>query len=342
MGIRKLNKFLQDNNYLKKYENLQVFKKKFNKEYVVIGIDFWLYTHKLLHSKRNTNILLGFWNQIIRFLKNGFIPIYIIDGIHPIIKNEEINNRINKFNNQIEKINIINQKIKDNNLEINELLNEKQILERKTKRLTKKEMNDIVELLNLLGISLIRAENECDKLCVKLYNDKIIDTCLSDDMDILVMGCGSMIKFEKKKIIEYDLEYILSNMNFTRSKLIDMCIVLGCDYIKHPIKINPHELFDLFKNKKDLFDIFENSNHKILNIHNSYVRPIGENYDEIFSYYYENDEKYNKINIKNIKNINTNDITKFFKNKSWFNINYNSIRVIENNINEINEIFKNY
>lgn len=338
MGIRKLNKFLTNKECLISYNNLYNFKEKFKKDTVVIGIDFWLYVHKFLHSNKSSNIILGFWNQIIKFLSNKMIPIYIIDGDIPIEKRDEINKRQNSKNNKIKKISELKKNENDNKVKIEKL-------EKQVKRLKHSDLNKIKTLFSLLNIPLIRADYEADSLIAKLYKSKIIDTCLSDDMDILVMGCGSMIKFDNGKVIEYNLKHILNKLNFTHEKLIDMSIVLGCDYLKHPIKIDLDILYNLLLKYDDLFDIIESDENDILSNNNSYIKILGENYENV-RYIYLLDKEIlpdipNNILKSNMKYINSNNVIKFFKNEDWFNINYNSILTIRKHIDHINHIFIN-
>lgn len=335
MGIRKLNKFLTNNDCLISYDNLNDFKHKFNKDVIVVGIDFWLYTHKFLHSHKSSNIVLAFWNQIIKFLSNKMIPIYIIDGDVPIEKEEEISRRNNSKENKIKKLNKLKNN-KDQNPNHNDGHIEK--LEKQIKRLKQSDLKKIKEMFSLLGIPFIKAKYEADNLCAILYKEKIIDTCLSDDMDIFVMGCGSMIKFDNGKIIEYNLDHILHKLNFTRNKLIDMSIILGCDYLKHPIKIDPDILYKLLLKYDDIFGVIESEENEILSIINPYIKVIGENYDNVKQMYLTNKENIpDEIKIFHFEYIDKIKIVDFFTKQDWFNINSKSISTIKKHIQNINK-----
>ena len=61
-----------------------------------------LYAHKYKFSC--DNVLSAFINQIINFLQNKIIPLYIIDGKAPVEKNDVINLRTNRKNKINEKI----------------------------------------------------------------------------------------------------------------------------------------------------------------------------------------------------------------------------------------------
>ena len=80
MGVKKLFTFLNEKRIYKKYDKINnlLYELKLNKNSVFIGIDTNLYFYK--YNYTYDNILIGFFNQIIKFLSNGIYPLYIIDG----------------------------------------------------------------------------------------------------------------------------------------------------------------------------------------------------------------------------------------------------------------------
>jgi len=121
MGIKKLFTFLDNNKLFKIYpylndliKELDLDKKKF-----LIGIDGNLFCYKYSHSYNN--MLIGFFNQILKFLSNGIIPLYIFDG--GTLQEKENTNLIRghrKYLNKI-KLNILNDILSDD-LENEDLL----------------------------------------------------------------------------------------------------------------------------------------------------------------------------------------------------------------------------
>ena len=96
-----MNKFLDENNLIKQHNTINDFirnnkKVEFqcfntrNKCYR-IAVDTMLYAHKFKYSYND--IIYGFVNQIINFLSNRILPIYIIDGIAPEEKSEVLKSR---------------------------------------------------------------------------------------------------------------------------------------------------------------------------------------------------------------------------------------------------------
>ena len=332
MGVRKLNKFLNEKKLIRTYANLEIYiesiknmKLSKNNGYYMVAIDFWLYAHKTLHSKYYTNIISSFYYQIIKFLSLGVIPIYVIDGHSPNYK-MTTDIRKDKNNRYLDKLTDI-----DNIL----TLEENNRLIRKIRKMSTIDFVNIKKLFEILNIPLIYANNEADALCVKLYKENIIIGCFTDDMDMIPLGCDNTLKFNGKQIIQYNLEYIKTELDMTQEQIIDMCILLGCDYLIHSIKIDNNEIYKLIKKYGSFINILESGEHPILNINNSDIKIIGEKYYDVCDVYTESP---NKETIPDIlksykyKYINPNKLIDFLKMfiNSFINI---------NKINKINNLF---
>jgi len=80
MGIKKLFTFLDNNKLYKKYPYLNdlIIDLNIDKKKLLVGVDGNLFCYKYTHSY--DNMLIGFFNQILKFLSNKIIPLYIFDG----------------------------------------------------------------------------------------------------------------------------------------------------------------------------------------------------------------------------------------------------------------------
>ena len=98
MGVKKLFTFLSENNIYKTYGHLNhlISDMKLNKNKILIGVDANLFFYKYTHSCNN--MLIGFFNQILKFLSNGLCPLYIFDG-GTMMEKEGTNNNRNKKKN---------------------------------------------------------------------------------------------------------------------------------------------------------------------------------------------------------------------------------------------------
>jgi hypothetical protein len=377
MGIKKLFTFLDNNKLYKIYPYLSNITNKLNlnKKSVLIGIDGNLYCYKYSHSY--DNMIIGFFNQILNFLSNGFIPLYIFDG-GTISEKEKTNNLRyhKKYINKL-KINIIEEKIieKNNFEEINnDLLIIKKKLEKNSIRIGKKEIDILIELLDLLNIPYIFSYGEGEYLGVLLNKYNIIDMLLTDDTDPIPGGIDKIIKFYNNNVYYLDINNIFNKFNITYKQLCDFCILLGSDYGTFNHGFKTHELMDLITKYNDIETLIDKnliSNididqiNKIRNIYfNSYLNEknlfINNSYNNNFN---NSGIKYHKIidhdnynnysnamleywdeylEIYNYDSLNPNDKEIILKKSNIFKININNfVRNKKFNIKNIIKFLKN-
>ena len=343
MGIKRMNKFLEDNNLIKIHNNINDFIRNSKKlEFQVfntrnkcyrIAVDTILYAHKFKYSYND--IAYGFINQIINFLSNRIIPVYIIDGIAPIEKSDIIKSR----NNKKDKIDFkIENLEKDLLIEIDpdkiKLIKKKIFnLKKSNIKISKEDLDEIILITQSLGVPCIRANGEADSLIGKLYENKSIDACLSEDMDILIFGCKKMIKFSNKKIYEYDLDFILFKLGITYNDFLDMCILFGCDYLKPIAKLDTKYIYENILNKNINNLIKDNVGNDNFN---KYIIEF-ENAKSIFLNSIKKEVIENKI-FKIKKNINEDELYQFILKSNLFKDKKKS--EIKANIIYINNLIK--
>ena len=329
MGINKLHSFLEKNGCIKNYDKIEDYLTNIkDKKIYYVGIDTLLYAYKYKYSINN--IYIGFINQILFFLSNNIIPIYVIDGVCPNEKNILLNKRNNKkinIKNKIYELNKNLENINDIN-EINEIKKKINKLDKSNIDINKNDIYILNNLFTIFNICSIRAKGEADCLISYLNKKNIIDFALSDDIDIIVNGCSNLIKFKKKKIISYDLNFILNRLNLSREEFVELCILFGCDYFKYNFNMNNYSIYQKYNNnnkkiKNFLLDTkIDNFNlTKFNNIKNLFL--LNNIYEDNYQF------KFKKINLNLLL--------------EFININcpsYNNIN-IEYKINLINSIYKN-
>lgn len=274
MGVKRLSSFILQKKLARTYDSIKKFvdintKNKnsnvdnCNKMYV-LAVDVWLFAHKFQYSKGN--VLVEFLNLMIKLLSNNILPIPVFDGKPPIEKKDVINQRSAKKIKLKQKILVLEQKLENN--EDNEITYQIKQLNKQIIYISKYDIHDLKYLFNLMNIPYLDANGEADYMCAKLYKDKKIDGCLSDDMDILAHGCYKLIKISGRKVIEFNLYYVLKQLNIEYLQFVDMCILFGCDYVKTIPKIEPELSYSLIKayknleNIKDNFMVEDNEKHK--------------------------------------------------------------------------------
>ncbi len=363
MGIRKLNKFLISRESIISYRNIPDYVNKLkttnhnnaHNNKIIIAIDFWLYAHKFLHSCRSNNVILGFWNQIMNFFACGVIPLYVMDGSVPLEKLDKVEERANKRTSCKKKIDELNDQIDeyinlndlfnandDDAIEgLNALQNKKKILQKKIKRIKINDLYNIYKLFDVLEVPYIKAEYEADALCAKLFKDKIITACLSDDMDMLALGCGSTIKFHEGKFIEFNLQKIKEELGFDQDQFIDMCIMFGCDYLHHPFRLNCNDVYEMIKKHGSLLNVLCSNEHEIFNMRNNNVNVIGEHYyrvKDIYLHNYKNETVPSTMYDIKMQCINYNTLLAFIKKYKLFDITATNLQTLEENIKFVNQM----
>jgi 5'-3' exonuclease len=166
-------------------------------------------------------------------------------------------------------------------------------------------IKDWIEILELLGLPVIQAENEADPICSYLLKkNRNIYGIISDDSDMLIFGAPRLMRKmvnQQFKVIELDLlidtiKYDLLKLNndlhynkidFTLDDLINFCILLGTDYGNLPLKIK-------YDNSLELLKYYYTINKDILQIINEEDLT---KFNEIKDYYINNNnECISKIN----------------------------------------------
>ncbi len=262
MGVKKLFTFLNNNNMFKVYPYLNdlVADLNLDKKKLLIGVDGNLFCHKYAHSY--DNMLIGFFNQVLKFLSNKIIPLYIFDG--GTFQEKENTNYIRYQKKMISKYKL--EQI-ENLLELNEnnddknnmdLIILKKKMEKNSIKINMENITLLLELFDLLNIPYIFSHGEGEYLAVLLNKYNIIDMFLSDDTDPIPAGINRIIKFYNNGVYYLDTKLIYDKFNITSKQFCDFCILLGTDYTSFNHGLKPDELFNLIKNYHTIENIYAN------------------------------------------------------------------------------------
>lgn len=71
----------------------------------------------------------------------------------------------------------------------------------------------------------------------------------SNDLDCVCYGAPLFIRNlgndEKREVIQIKYDDVLTQLNFTQEQFIDLCILLGCDYLETVKGVGPKSAFKL-------------------------------------------------------------------------------------------------
>ena len=252
MGIKNLLKFLNSYPDLVIEKDINDFKGK------KIAIDISILLYQVVISVRNsgadltnkkgeiTSHILGLFNKTYKLLMKGIIPVYIFDGKPPDIKRKVLDMRKNVRKKAEEK------------MALAETEEEKIKYFKRSVIITKKQLEECRELLDLMGVPYIDAPEEADSQCAWLAKNNFVDAVLTEDMDILTFGSPyiirNLISF-KKKPVEISLEKIKNKFEWTQDEFIQFCILLGCDYCEHLVDSNCYQIYDNFQSNNKNIDL---------------------------------------------------------------------------------------
>ena len=246
MGIKNLSSLIQT------YAPESILKRHFNDlTGKKIAIDASLLIYSYVIAIRNTSEDLlnnegemtshihAVVSKTLLYLDNGITPIFVFDGKPPNLKNNTLEKR--KEEREMAKKLMDEEDDEDKKIK----------LFKKSTVITWKQMDQCKEILRAMGIPVIDAPEESDSQCASLCKTDVAYGVGSEDMDILTFGAKKLLRnissSRKNEIVEYDLNQILTSLNYNYQEFIDLCILLGCDYVNHIDGIG-------IKKSKDIID----------------------------------------------------------------------------------------
>jgi 5'-3' exonuclease len=267
MGVKKLFTFLNNNNIYKTYSYLNdiIGELEMDKQHLIVGVDANLFCYKYLHSY--DNMLIGFFNQVLKFLSNGIIPLYIFDG--GTIPEKENTNMLRYqkkiiSKHKLEQIEKFEDMMGENNIEIStedntKLLLLKKKLEKNSTKINNENILLLLELLELLNIPYMFSHGEGEYLAVLLNKYNVIDFFLTDDTDPIPAGIIKTIKFYNNCVYFLDTKNIYLKLKLSPSEFCDFCILLGSDYNIFSHGLKPNDIYELIKKYKCIENIVANN-----------------------------------------------------------------------------------
>ena len=279
MGIRMLNKFLQDKckSSISRVNLSKLSGKK-------IAVDISIYLYKFLGDNA---LLENLYLMISIFRENNIIPIFVFDGKPPAEKNDTIAFRKKTKMNARDEYYRLKQILDDiesdvavsdcesandggggggseetivhtlsNSADIRTMMDK---LKKKFVILKSDHIQNAKTLLQAYGMTYIESPGEADMLCAKLVSKNIVYACLSEDTDMFVYGCSRVLRYlslTTSTVILYDFQEIIKTLDMTTYEFRQLCIIYGCDYLPKNENQNYKNMtifhsYKMFKNYKD-------------------------------------------------------------------------------------------
>lgn len=212
-----------------------------------IAIDANSFTHRYAAGSLTCQqYIVKFCNLIYTMKSEGVYPVFIFDGGAPKEKWEEQQRRRevqDSLQSEIARLEREDDDYGTNQERIAAL----------SKRITttppeyKEALN---EILIALGIPVIKAPCEAERMCASLVKEKKVALALSPDSDLWVYGIDIVATDFNPFSREFSIvspSNIIKTVGLTREQWVDFCIMCGCDYNQNMPGIGPAKSFDLIQ-----------------------------------------------------------------------------------------------
>ncbi|KAL1859613.1 Elongation of fatty acids protein 2 [Diaporthe australafricana] len=201
-----------------------------------------------------TSHLMGMFYRTLRICDNGIKPLYVFDGAPPKLKSGELARRYQRKQEANEGL----EEAKETGT-----AEEVEKFSRRTVRVTKEHNAECQRLLKLMGIPYLIAPTEAEAQCAVLARAGKVYAAASEDMDTLCFDSPILLRHltfseqRKEPIQEIHLDKVMDGLNMDRKQFVDLCILLGCDYLDPIPKIGPHTALKLIREHGSLEKIVE-------------------------------------------------------------------------------------
>jgi len=206
-------------------------------------------------SGDTTSHLMGMFYRTIRMVDNGIKPVYVFDGKPPTMKAGELEKRKEKRD---EAQAALEKAKEEGNVEEIDKQN------RRLVKVTTEHVNDVKILLKHMGIPYVEAPCEAEAQCAELVKGGKVYAAGTEDMDALTFGTTVLLRHltfseaRKMPIKEFHLANVLEGMDLNQEQFVDLCILLGCDYVDKIKGVGPKKAIELVKKHKNIETILDN------------------------------------------------------------------------------------
>lgn len=198
--------------------------------------------------------MMGMFYRTLRIVDNGIKPVYVFDGAPPKLKSGELAKRIARKGEATAGL----EEAKETGT-----AEEVEKFSRRTVRVTREHNAECQRLLKLMGIPYIIAPTEAEAQCAVLARAGKVYAAASEDMDTLCFDSPILLRHltfseqRKEPIQEIHLDKVFEGLNMERKQFIDLCILLGCDYLDQIPKIGPNTALKMIREHGSLEKVVE-------------------------------------------------------------------------------------
>ncbi|XP_057780679.1 flap endonuclease GEN-like 1 [Salvia miltiorrhiza] len=204
---------------LKPYARFEGFDFLRNKR-VAVDLSYWIVQHEtaIKGYTRNPHIRITFFRTVNLFSKFGAYPVFVLDGTPSPLKSQA---RIMRF-------------FRSSGIALSSLPEVEKGVSVERNRAFKKCIEECVELLELLGMPILKAKGEAEALCAQLNREGLVDACITADSDAFLYGAQCVVKRiqpnSKEPFECYNISDIETGLGLRRNHLIAVSLMVGSDH----------------------------------------------------------------------------------------------------------------
>lgn len=186
---------------------------------VAVDLSFWIVQHEtaIKAHVRKPHLRLTFFRTINLFSKFGALPVFIVDGTPSPLKSQS---RIARY-------------FRSSGIELASLPVPEGVSAERN-RLFSSRVQECVELVELLGMPVLKAKGEAEALCAQLNSEGHVDACMTADSDAFLFGAKCIIKCfcpnSKEPFECYNMSDIEAGLGLKRKHLIAISLLAGNDH----------------------------------------------------------------------------------------------------------------
>lgn len=125
-----------------------------------------------------------------------------------------------------------------------------------------------------MGIPYVEALCEAEAQCAQMCQEGLVHAVSTEDMDALCFKTTILLRRltmpEARKLPVQELSYekLMVVLGLTHDEFVDLCILMGCDYVPNIRGIGPKKAFELIKKHKNIEKILTEIDQK------KYIPPV--------------------------------------------------------------------
>lgn len=219
-------------------------------------------------KENETSPLLKTFYSCIRLLENGIKPLYVFDGAPPKLKEPVIKERAEKREAATAELKVAKEKGD---------INQVNYLKNKTVKVGKPEIKNCTGLLKLLGIPFFYAPGEAEAQCAAFVESGLVYASATQDMDALIYGTKVVLRHlpihnkSRYPLEEIHLDKVLHRLQLSLPELIDLSIMLGCDYCKGINGLGAHRALELLHKYRSIENIIDKLDRNTFFVPNNWL-----------------------------------------------------------------------